>query len=66
MLKMNASSKLNVSWDFFCYLHRLGREAASHWLDKNFDLIGVKSSVNIEEEFLGYVKPPAMKKKKAS
>ncbi|HEU5046892.1 MAG TPA: patatin-like phospholipase family protein [Rickettsiales bacterium] len=60
---MNASSKLNVSWDFFCYLHKLGREAADRWLDRNFDMIGKGSSVNIEEAFLAHVKHPKMRKK---
>lgn len=62
MLKMNASSKLNVSWEFFCYLHNLGRDAANGWLDKNFEAIGEKSSVNIAEAFLGHVKHPKLKK----
>jgi NTE family protein len=65
MVKMNASSKLNVSWEFFCYLHNLGRDAASSWLDKNFKLIGEKSSINIEEAFLGHVQHPKIKKRKA-
>lgn len=63
MLKMNASSKLNVSWDYFCYLHKLGRLAASNWLTKNFDKIGVESSINIEEAFLAHVRHPKVRKK---
>jgi len=63
MVKMNASSKLNVSWEFFCYLHNLGRDAADRWLQKNFDFIGEKSSINIEQAFLGHVKHPKVKKK---
>lgn len=64
MLQMNASSKLNVSWDFFCYLRRLGRKAADTWLAKHFDQIGVESSVNIEEAFLAHVQQPKVNKKK--
>ena len=62
MVQMNASSKLNVSTEFFTYLHELGRTAADGWLKKNFDKIGVASSVNIEEAFLAHVKQPKMKK----
>ena len=58
MAKMNASSKLNASWDFFTYLHKLGYEAADKWMDANFDKIGVDSSIDIESTFLSYVKHP--------
>lgn len=62
MLKMNASSKFNVSWDFFEFLHNLGRNAADHWIEKNFSCIGVKSSVDIEKVFLAHVRQPNMTK----
>jgi len=58
MLKLNASSKLNASWDFFVHLHKLGREAADCWLGNNFDAIGKHSSVDIEKAFLGNPKKP--------
>lgn len=64
MVKMNASSKFNVSPEFFAYMHELGRTAADQWLKKNFDKIGVDSSVNIAEAFLAHVKQPRMKKTK--
>ncbi|MEI7668630.1 MAG: patatin-like phospholipase family protein [Pseudomonadota bacterium] len=60
MLKMNASSKMNASWDFFCHLHTLGRNAADKWIKENFDKIGVDSSINIEEVFLALVKQPKL------
>jgi NTE family protein len=66
MSKMNASSKLNVSWDYFCYLHNLGRDAAGKWLDKNFDALGERSSVDIAEAFLGHVQHPKAKKRSAA
>ncbi len=65
MLKMNASSKFNASWEFFTYLHHLGKEAATRWLKATFDQIGVDSSIDIAEVFLAHVKQPNIKKKGA-
>ncbi len=33
---LDVSSKLNVEWDFLEYLHGIGRDTASGWLDRNF------------------------------
>lgn len=63
MSKLNASSKMNASWDFFCYLHDLGRNAADKWLTENFDKIGVCSSVDVEKAFLAEGKHPNTQKK---
>jgi len=52
MIDLNASSKLNPSWEFFLYLKELGRNAAAIWLDNNCDKVGSECSVNIEETFL--------------
>lgn len=60
MSKMNASSKLNTSWEFLSYLHELGREQASIWIRESFDTVGVDSSVDIEEVFLAHVKNPVL------
>jgi len=65
MSKLNASSKMNASWDFFSYLHELGRDAADQWLKKNFNALGVKSSVDIETAFLAQAKHPLHLRKKA-
>ncbi len=48
---LNASSKMNPSWDFFVYLRDIGREAADAWLKKNFEYIGKKATFNFEEIF---------------
>ncbi|WP_010299635.1 patatin-like phospholipase family protein [Candidatus Odyssella thessalonicensis] len=52
MLDLNASSKLNTSWDFFLHLKDIGRQAAESWLIDNKDAIGRKSSLDIFETFL--------------
>jgi NTE family protein len=59
MLSLNASSKMNASMEFFEYLHELGRQAAGDWIKANFNMIGVDSSVDIEEAFLAHTKKPA-------
>jgi NTE family protein len=50
--EMNASSKMNASWDFFLLLHGIGREQMDVWLQKNKKFIGKESSMDIEEQFL--------------
>ncbi len=52
MSRLGFSSKLNVDWDFVCSLRDLGRERAGAWLTENYEDLGVKSSVDIDEVFL--------------
>lgn len=52
MHALDASSKLNTSWDFFRYLHGLGYQNADSWIAENFDAIGKRSTVDIREKFL--------------
>lgn len=53
---LNVSSKLNADWNFLSWLKEMGRETANRWLAEHKDSIGVKSSVDIREKFLG--QPP--------
>ncbi len=41
---LGRSSKLNADWDFLVYLHDLGVQAATDWLEKNYAAIGHKPS----------------------
>ncbi|MBN8531885.1 MAG: patatin-like phospholipase family protein [Alphaproteobacteria bacterium] len=52
MDRLNASSKVNASWDFFQFLKEAGRESAEEWLKANYGKIGVESSLNVKEAFL--------------
>ena len=45
------SSKFNTDLHFLEHLKEMGWETADKWLDKNFDSIGVKSSINVFETF---------------
>lgn len=49
---LNASSKVNASWDFFLYLHGIGRAAAQQWLEEHINDVGVKQTLNVREKFL--------------
>ncbi len=53
MEKLNASSKLNATLDFFHFLHKAGRGAADKWLQQHQQDIGVKSSLDIGSGMLG-------------
>lgn len=45
-------SKLNPDWDFLNYLHDAGVQAAKEWLDKHYDDIGKRSSIDLRSVFL--------------
>ncbi len=44
----SAASKMDVSWTFLTTLCDLGREAAKAWLARNYDSIGVRSTLDID------------------
>ncbi len=49
---LSYSSKLNTSWEFLLHLKAEGRKLADEWLANEYDLVGVRSSFDIEEHFL--------------
>ncbi len=48
LASLGRSSKMNADWDFLVYLHDLGVQAATDWLEQNFDLIGKSSSYDMD------------------
>jgi NTE family protein len=52
MKALHASSKLNADPELLDYLHTLGRSAADGWLEKNFDKLGVSSSIDVAKTYL--------------
>jgi NTE family protein len=62
MASLNASSKMNISRDFFEYLFKLGRDTADAWIKENFESIGKTSSVDIVEVFLSNSRMPVKPK----
>ncbi len=52
MKGLGVSSKLNAQWDFLLHLMSIGRDVAAAWLERNFDAIGERSTVDIKAKFL--------------
>lgn len=53
---LNASSKLNTSWQFFEYLKVMGRDRAGEWIHEHKSSIGKRGTVHIASTFLGGAK----------
>ncbi|MGQ0664406.1 MAG: patatin-like phospholipase family protein [Pseudomonadota bacterium] len=51
MASFGVSSKFNVDWQFLSTLFELGRQTAEAWLERNFEAVGVKSSVDLQTLF---------------
>lgn len=52
MLGLGASSKMNADREFLAYLRDEGRAQAETWLEANFDALGVRSTIDIEADYL--------------
>ncbi len=52
MKEFSVASKFDTDWDFLVTLRDRGREGMKIWLDQNFDAIGRKGNVNIQEDYL--------------
>ncbi len=50
---LGASSKMNAEWAFLTHLHDLGRETARAWMDRHFDDIGARGTVDLRAMFQG-------------
>jgi NTE family protein len=49
MQSFSVASKLDPEWRFISHLYEEGRREGTEWLNKNYDLIGKKSSIDINE-----------------
>jgi NTE family protein len=52
MADLGHTSKFNADWDFLVHLKEVGRQTAEDWLEKNYDKIGVESSIDVRDYFL--------------
>ncbi len=52
MTSLGVASKFNGEFEFLEYLRDVGRACADAWLAENFDLLGRRSSVDLEATFL--------------
>lgn len=50
--ELTADSKLNANWEFFTFLHQLGRTEMEDWLKTHKSMIGVDSTLDIAKTFL--------------
>lgn len=53
LMDMSVSSKFNCDWRFLQGLRDKGRDLAARWLDENYRHIGVRSTVDLHNEYLG-------------
>jgi len=49
MSEYSAFTKYDTSWQFLTTLKDLGRETAKLWLDENYDFIGMRNTLDLEE-----------------
>jgi NTE family protein len=52
MQGLTSSSKLNLDGKFLTQLHDFGRQRAEAWIERHFDDLGVRSTVDIETTYL--------------
>jgi NTE family protein len=52
MRALGVASKLNADGKFLGHLHALGRERAQAWIDRHFDDLGSRSTVDIQAAYL--------------
>ena len=45
--QLTASSKLNAEWLFITHLRDLGKAAAAHWLERHFDDLGQRGTMDL-------------------
>ena len=57
MSKFSTFTKYDTSWPFLTKLHALGRETAQTWLEENFDAIGVRDTLDLQEWEPDYHQP---------
>ena len=52
MSQLGTATQFHPEWGLLCRLRDHGREAATKWLDQNFEHIGSRSTVDLTEMFL--------------
>ncbi len=51
---LGASSKLNAEWRFLTKLRDIGRQSAAAWLERHYDDVGQRNTVDLEAMFQGH------------
>jgi NTE family protein len=60
---LDSSSMLNAEWAFLSHLYQRGRARAQQWLDKNYNWIGVRSTLDLDALFVDSLRPVRVPKK---
>ncbi|MFK8249939.1 patatin-like phospholipase family protein [Ancylobacter terrae] len=50
LVALDASTKMNAEWEFLQFLRDIGRESADFFLERHFDDIGERSTLDVREE----------------
>ncbi|MDP4033574.1 MAG: hypothetical protein Q8P60_12100 [Pseudorhodobacter sp.] len=53
VVSVGASSKMNAEWAFLAHLRDLGRETATAWLDRHYDAVGQRGTIDLRAMFQG-------------
>lgn len=53
MLDLSASSKMNAEWAFLTHLRDIGRKTADAWLERHFEDLEIRSTLDLREMFAG-------------
>jgi len=52
MSQLGTATQFHPEWGLLCRLRDQGRETARKWLDQNFDYVGARSTVDLDDMFL--------------
>ncbi len=52
MSELGAASKFNADWTFLTHLRDTGRTCAEEWLAANYDNLGVRTSIDIQDKYM--------------
>jgi NTE family protein len=52
MRELGAASKMNADWAFLSRLRQMGRAQGKAWLDRHFDDLGQRTTIDIERDYL--------------
>jgi NTE family protein len=52
MMDLSVATRMTFDWAFLVMLRDRGRLFAADWLEKNFDHLNVRSSVDLAKEFM--------------
>jgi NTE family protein len=52
MKDLGVASKFNADWTFLMHLRDVGRNCAEEWLERNYESLGVRTTMDIQSKYL--------------